>query len=204
MTSSRMRQFAQVLACLGLLCVMTTITSAGAGSMLTGGITSQPIGHYEFCRSNPRECGIRLKDTGPLQLTDVLWKQIVSINQAVNKAVQAMSDFDIFGKDEVWTYPRGVGDCEDYALEKRRALMQRGVSLSNLLLTVVRKSDGEGHAVLTVRTDKGDFILDNLNEDVLTWDRTGYRYLKRQSSENTGRWVSIQDGDQTLVGAVSK
>lgn len=204
MTSSRMRQFAQVLACLGLLCVTTTITSAGAGSMLTGGITSQPIGHYEFCRSNPRECGIRLKDTGPLQLTDVLWKQIVSINQAVNKAVQAMSDFDIFGKDEVWTYPRGVGDCEDYALEKRRALMQRGVSLSNLLLTVVRKSDGEGHAVLTVRTDKGDFILDNLNEDVLTWDRTGYRYLKRQSSENTGRWVSIQDGDQTLVGAVSK
>lgn len=204
MTSFRVRQIAQTLAGLALLCVTTTTTSAGAGSMLTGGMTSQPIGHYEFCRSNPGECAIRMKDAGPLQLTDALWNQIVGINNAVNDAVHAMSDFDIFGKDEVWTYPQGVGDCEDYALEKRRALMQRGVSLSNLLLTVVRKSDGEGHAVLTVRTDKGDFILDNLSDKVLPWDRTGYRFLKRQSSENTGRWVSIQDGSQTLVGALSK
>jgi predicted transglutaminase-like cysteine proteinase len=134
----------------------------------------------------------------------VVWKQIVGINDAVNEAVNAMSDFDIYGKDEVWAYPKAVGDCEDYALEKRRALMQRGISLANLLMTVVRKSDGEGHAVLTVRTDKGDFVLDNLNPKVLEWDRTDYRYLKRQSSENTGRWVSIQGGDQTLVGSVSK
>ena len=87
-----------------------------------------------------------------------------------------MNDFDIYGKDEVWAYPHGAGDCEDYVLEKRRDLMLKGISLSDLLITVVRKPDGEGHAVLTVRTDQGDFILDNLNDAVKPWDATGYRY----------------------------
>ena len=87
-------------------------------------------------------------------------------------------------------------------LEKRRELAAKGISLSNLLITVVRKPDGEGHAVLTVRTDKGDFILDNLSDSVKAWGETDYRYLKRQSSVNTGRWVSIREGQTTLVGSV--
>jgi len=66
----------------------------------------------------------------------------------------------------------------------------------------VRKPDGEGHAVLTVRTDKGDYILDNLTDKVRSWDQTGYRFLKRQAIDNTGRWVSIRGGQQVLVGAV--
>ena len=77
-----------------------------------------------------------------------------------------------------------------------------GISLANLLITVVRKPDGEGHAVLTVRTNKGDYVLDNLTDKVRAWDQTGYRFLKRQASENTGRWVSIRDGQQVLVGSV--
>lgn len=177
---------------------------AQAGSMTVGGFTSQPIGHYEFCQANPEECSIRPRDQKPLRLTEATFRQIIGVNDAVNAAVKPMSDMDIYGKEEVWAYPAGVGDCEDYALEKRRALAQRGISLANLLMTVVRKADGEGHAILTVRTDQGDLILDNLNAEVLSWDRTGYRFLKRQSSQNTGRWVSIQDGDQTLVGSVSK
>jgi predicted transglutaminase-like cysteine proteinase len=90
----------------------------------------------------------------------------------------------------------------DYVLQKRRILSEEGVALSNLLITVVRKPDGEGHAVLTVRTDEGDFVLDNLRKAVLPWDETGYRYLKRQASDHTGRWVSILDGDEPLVGSV--
>jgi predicted transglutaminase-like cysteine proteinase len=87
-------------------------------------------------------------------------------------------------------------------LEKRRMLNGMGVPLSNLLITVVRKPDGEGHAVLTVRTTKGDFVLDNLNDKVRSWDQTGYRFLKRQAIDNTGRWVSIRDDQQVLVGSV--
>lgn len=170
--------------------------------MVTGGLTSQPIGHFEFCKANPTECSIRSQDKGPEVMTAALWQEIDDINLSVNKAVKPMNDVDLYGKDEVWAYPDGAGDCEDYVLEKRRELSARGISLSNLLITVVRKPDGEGHAVLTVRTDKGDFILDNLSDRVRPWEETGYRYLKRQSSENTGRWVSIREGQATMVGAV--
>jgi len=176
--------------------------ASAAEPMVTAGLTSQPIGHYEFCKANPGECSIRMRDAGPLKMTGGIWTQIARINRTVNKSVKPMNDSDIYGKDEVWAYPNGVGDCEDYVLEKRRQLAAQGISLSDLLITVVRKPDGEGHAVLTVRTSKGDFILDNLTDKVKLWSDTGYRYLKRQSSEHTGRWVAIREGQTTLVGSV--
>jgi predicted transglutaminase-like cysteine proteinase len=199
------------LVCAGLLRAVAAISALGAvasaafagGQMMTGGLTSQPIGHYEFCRANPAECSIRAADNGPEAYSEKLWNTIASVNAAVNKAVKPMNDFDVYGKDEVWAYPSdGVGDCEDYVLEKRRELNKRGLSLSNLLITVVRKPDGEGHAILTVRTERGDFVLDNLTDRVRAWDDTGYRFLKRQASDHTGRWVSIREGQTNLVGSV--
>ncbi|BCH21315.1 transglutaminase [Mesorhizobium sp. L-8-10] len=187
---------------MGLVAGLLSAAAAVAAPMATGGLTSQPIGHFEFCKANPAECDIRFRDIGPEQMTNALWQEIGDINLSVNKSVKPMNDVDLYGKDEVWAYPDGAGDCEDYVLEKRRELNAKGISLSNLLITVVRKPDGEGHAVLTVRTDKGDFILDNLTNKVRPWDDTGYRYLKRQSSEHTGRWVSIREGQTTMVGAV--
>lgn len=190
----------------GLVIAVLAITGARtavADSMVVGRQTSQPIGHYEFCKSSPAECSIRSRDTGPLRMTPELWDRIVAVNVAVNKAVTPMSDRELYGLDEVWAYPdEGKGDCEDYALEKRRQLNSSGISLSNLLITVVRKSDGEGHAVLAVRSDKGDFILDNLSDEVKPWRETGYRYLKRQASYHTGRWVSLRDDQNMLVGSV--
>ena len=181
----------------------TTTEASGVGSMITGGYTSQPIGHYDFCRINPSECSIRPRDSDPAILTEPLKSMILRVNAAVNKAVKPMSDFEIYGKDEVWAYPvNNVGDCEDYVLEKRRQLAEKGMSLSNLLITVVRKRDGEGHAVLTVRTDRGDVILDNLNDEMRLWHRTGYRFLKRQASTHTGRWVTLREDQNMLVGAL--
>ncbi|MDP3898567.1 MAG: transglutaminase-like cysteine peptidase [Mesorhizobium sp.] len=170
--------------------------------MATGSLTSQPIGHYEFCKATPAECSIRLRDTAPLKLSGAAWKRINAVNVEVNRSIKPMNDFDIYGKDEVWAYPDKVGDCEDYVLLKRRLLADTGISLSALLITVVRKPDGEGHAVLTVRTDKGDYILDNLSDSVKLWSQTPYRFLKRQASEHTGRWVTIRDDSNMLVGSV--
>jgi len=171
-------------------------SAAAAASMATGGRTSQPIGHYEFCRANPDEC-LRLDDKGPAKLDAAAWKAIRAINLEVNKAVTPMTDLEMHGKDEVWSYPGAGGDCEDYALEKRRRIAaEAGVSLSNLLMTVVRRANGEGHAVLTLRTTEGDFVLDNLNDDVKDWRKAkGYRFLKRQDSSHSGKWVSIERSD---------
>ena len=177
--------------------------SAVEASMLTGGPISPPIGHYEFCKSHADECSIQSSKTAPEHMTDELGRQLTNVNLFVNRHVLAMSDLDNYGRDEVWAYPHdGFGDCEDYVLEKRRRLIDGGMRVSALLITVVSKSDGEGHAVLTVRTDKGDFILDNLSDRVRLWTKTGYRFLKRQATNNTGYWVSILDGDEPLVSSV--
>lgn len=170
--------------------------------MVTGGFTSQPIGHYEFCRRLPDECRIRTIAARPETMTKALWETIVDINQAVNASIEPVNDIDLYGKEEVWAYPDGKGDCEDFVLEKRRELHGAGVSLANLLITVVKKPDGEGHAILTVRTTAGDFVLDNLSDEVRGWEETGYRFLKRQSTENAGRWVAIREGQAPLVGSV--
>ena len=175
-----------------------------ASSMATGGLTSQPIGHFEFCKIATPECRIKSLGVPPLMTGERTMAMIEAVNIQVNHAIRPETDLEVYGKDEVWAYPKGVGDCEDYVLLKRKILMNRGISPANLLITVVRKPDGEGHAILTVRTRKGDFILDNLDDEMLPWEATGYKFLKRQSSEHTGHWVTIETPKDILVGSVSK
>jgi predicted transglutaminase-like cysteine proteinase len=176
--------------------------AAGARFMQVGAITSQPIGHYEFCLTHKDECNIKSTNTVAPRVTEFGWNVIRQINSKVNHDIMPMTDQEIFGRDEVWAYPKDVGDCEDFALLKRKLLIEAGFSPADVLMTVVRKPDGEGHAVLTVRTSDGDYILDNLETDVKLWSETPYRFLKRQASFNTGRWVTIENSDEVVVGAV--
>lgn len=176
---------------------------AGANFMHTAGRTTQPVGHYEFCQKQPQECRQMTARRPPVELTRALWATIINVNNAVNARVQPRTDMEMWGKEEVWSYPDGgVGDCEDYALEKRRELMQAGIPAGDLLMTVARQPNGDGHAVLTVRTSLGEFILDNLEPRVLAWTDTDYTYLKRQSERNSGAWVSINDGRADAVASV--
>ena len=191
--------------------VVTGATAAlGSGSssahpsvMLTGGITSQPIGHYNYCQRFLGECAIRPEIRQPHSASLEFLRTLRDVTVAVNLAIRPVSDSDLYGVDEFWTLPDGAGDCEDYVLQKQRILAAKGVSRANLLITVLRKPDGEGHAILTVRTTGGDFVLDNLNDEVKPWDETGYTYLKRQASNHTGRWVTIEDGHgEPLVASI--
>lgn len=167
--------------------------------MVLGGRESQPIGHYEFCGKRPAECRTVTSNTTPVTLTKKIWRAVTQVNDTVNREVRQRNDRDIYGKEEVWTYPvRGVGDCEDFVLEKRRRLASKGIPLSNLLITVVKRQDGEGHAVLTLRTDQGDFILDNLNSQVRGWRTVPYKFVKAQDPRHTGRWVAIS-GSSTVA-----
>ena len=173
--------------------------------MQTGGRTTQPIGHYDFCRQMPAECEQTTPRQKPVELTKKLWGQIVEVNALVNTMITPRTDMQIWGVEERWSYPvNGIGDCEDYALEKRKRLMEIGVPAGNLLMTVLRQPNGDGHAVLTVRTSLGDFILDNLEPKVLAWNETPYEFLKMQSSTNSGVWVSIESDRNMLVGSVRK
>ncbi|MGN6571224.1 MAG: transglutaminase-like cysteine peptidase, partial [Pseudolabrys sp.] len=99
-----------------------------------------------------------------------------------------------WGVVERWNYPDdGYGDCEDYVLQKRKMLIKAGWPREALLITVVRDKNGDGHAVLTVKTNRGEFALDNQESKILAWDKTGYRFIKRQSQSDPNVWVSLGD-----------
>jgi predicted transglutaminase-like cysteine proteinase len=172
-------------------------------SMLTEGVSSQPVGHYEFCKENRNECGRISGSTSPVHLTEANWKTILKVNYTVNTTIQPMTDMQLYGVEEKWAIPTTAGDCEDYALLKRKLLMQSGISASDLLMTVVLQPSGEGHAVLTVRTDRGDFILDNMRNRVLLWSDTEYHFLKRQADDDSAKWVKLDDGHTVVVGSLN-
>nr|CAD6415549.1 transglutaminase [Rhizobium sp. Q54] len=188
-----------------ILVLLGAQTSAAMpAAMEIGGKANPPIGHYEFCRIYASECEPASHDAGPATLTEERWQTILDVNYTVNTAIQPLTDQDIYGVEERWAYPRSVGDCEDFVLLKRKMLMARGFDPSDLLITVVLQPNGEGHAVLTVRTDHGDFVLDNMRNTVLLWSDTEYTFLKRQASNHPGRWVKLQDGRATAVGSVAR
>ena len=167
------------------------------------GATSIPVGHVEFCKSHRGECTVNANPVAVISLTEVLWNQLLSVNTAANAQIVPITDSDLYQVAEFWTYPNGYGDCEDFVLAKRRALIERGWSASTLLITVVRQTNGEGHAVLMVRTDRGDVVLDNLRGSVDLWNTTPYHFLKRQSQADAGQWVDIVDERPTIVAAIN-
>ena len=170
-----------------------------------GDVTRPPIGWVEFCAEHASECKVAPSEPRNVVLTLRLWRELVRINQGVNADIKPMTDLEHYGVVEKWAYPEdGYGDCEDYVLLKRRMLMQAGWPREALLITVVRETSGDGHAVLTVKTDRGDFVLDNQNEAIVLWSESGYRFVKRQSQSDPNLWVSLGDPRPSALTATSR
>lgn len=170
-----------------------------------GETTRSPIGWVEFCNDNPGDCSGGPTQPRDIVMTQAAWKDLLRVNRWVNENVKPLTDMDHWGVVEKWSYPTdGYGDCEDYVLQKRKMLIDAGWPREALLVTVVRDKKGEGHAVLTVKSDKGEFILDNQNEDVVAWTETGYRFVKRQSQSDPNVWVSLGDSRPAVATASSR
>ena len=151
-----------------------------------------PIGWIEFCVNYKPQCNVRPLTPRDIVLSQRAWSDLNKINLWVNQTIKPMTDLKHWGVIERWNYPDdGYGDCEDYVLLKRRMLMEAGWPRQALLITVVRDQKGDGHAVLTVETTRGEFVLDNEVNQILPWDRTGYRFVKRQSQSDPNKWVAL-------------
>jgi len=168
------------------------------------GLTSIPVGAAAFCKSHRSDCGPNRHVVEVMRLDEKRWAQLVEVNNLVNAAVVPVTDAEYYNVDEYWAYPDGYGDCEDFALAKRKALIAEGWNPSTLLMTVVREPSGAGHAVLMVRTDRGDLVLDNQDGRILVWSQTPYQYLKRQSQADASRWVDLVDDRAGLRLASAK
>ena len=158
------------------------------------GDTLPPIGYVTFCREHRDECRPGRRFADRVQLTSAKFRELAQVNDTVNDAVAPVTDLELYGKVEMWTYPQGgKGDCEDYVLLKRKRLIERGWPTGTLLVTVVFDEIGDGHAVLLARTTLGDFVLDNKTSKVRRWYETAYHFVKRQSVDDPNHWVSIGD-----------
>jgi predicted transglutaminase-like cysteine proteinase len=149
------------------------------------------VGWLQFCDRNPAECAVSASEPAVVQLTPQAWQTIVQVNRQVNGSIKARTDRAHWGVEDRWDFAEdGYGDCEDYQLVKRRRLVEAGFPRRALRMTVVIDEIGEGHAVMMVRTDRGDFILDNKHNAVLPWNQTGYTYVKREGDAGA-TWASL-------------
>ena len=171
---------------------LTNGQDARSNVMRAYGPTDPPYAFWRFCDEFAEECAKRRTVDARFEATVDQYKTLSEINLGVNRSIEPVTDMELYGISDYWTLPRnGKGVCEDYALLKRHLLMQAGWPPSALLITVVRDEKLEGHAVLTARTGKGDYILDNKTDEIKIWSRTNYRFVMRQSYLDPKAWVAL-------------
>ncbi|CAO4166306.1 Transglutaminase-like cysteine peptidase [Methylorubrum populi] len=200
-TASKTGLLAALTLCVGLLCgapaeaqpaTQTLAALPSASASLTPGAEARPILAWtEFCQSYPSECAFDRSEPARIALTPALWSTITSVNRRVNRTIEPVTDQEHWGRPDRWDLAEdGSGDCEDYQLLKRHLLAAAGLPRRAMRMTVVIDEKGEGHAVLTLVTDRGDYILDNKTNAVKPWHETGYVFIKREGQDAVA-WVSL-------------
>ena len=149
--------------------------------------TLAPFAFVKFCRSNPGDCS-RASGPAVAQLTGERERELRRVNSQVNRAIRPVNEI---GARDSWEVNVAAGDCEDFVLTKRRKLISLGWSPRALRIAVTRTASGEGHAVLVVKTSKGDLVLDNRTTAIKGWQRTDLSWVKIQSAENPRMWHTL-------------
>ena len=169
-----------------------------------GEVTRVPYGWADFCTRRVEECRVDVLDPVDVVMSSKVEQTLVEVNAEVNAEIEPVSNLEHWGTLlDHWDYPTdGKGDCKIYALWKRKQLLDRGFPRQALLMTIVRDLEGNGHTILTVKTDKGDYILDNMVGEVRLWDATGYKFVKRQSQTDPNVWVSVGPATMPVTTAV--
>lgn len=190
-------------ACL-LLLGAATATAGESKWIPQGRDMAAPSPYRDFCRRYPAECRNIGSYHGPEVMSARKWKILRQTNRYYNNTVHLQTDQQTRGQHDYWSFPvsrtnqagttKYYGDCEDYVIAKRHELIQQGFDPANLSITMVkrRKRKVENHVVLTIRTTKGDFILDDVNGRIRLWhDAAEYLFLSMQSTANPMRWVLL-------------
>lgn len=146
-----------------------------------------PTQYVDFCRREPGAC--RLSGPRILDGSDAMLARLARVNTEVNEEITLVSDPDNLGLEEYWDFPKDCrGDCEDFALEKRRRLVAEGVPSAALTIAFAfHEVQFFPHAVLLAETERGTWVLDNLNDPLMCWDALPYRYTRRERPD--GLWT---------------
>jgi len=193
---------------LGTAFILLTLLSvpANASPLLVNRAEAPPLAAWSvFCGEQPTECTVDPSQPETVAGTPELLELADAVNRYVNHTILPVRDIDYRGVIDRWEYPvDGMGDCEDIQLLKRKYLVEAGVPHRALPMTVVLDEHGEGHAVLTVRTQAEDLILDNKTNEIRRWDQTGYAFVKREASTASG-WAFVEAmPDRPIIAAAAR
>jgi predicted transglutaminase-like cysteine proteinase len=171
----------------------TLVPATPASTGQSGAEARAPSGYIGFCKRNPKDCLAHPAQPDRVKLTGEVWAMLNKVNNVVNAAIQPEEDSAHYGVADYWTVPvDGAGDCEDYVLAKRRMLVLLGLPEPALRISVVLDHGVVRHAVLTVATDRGDYVLDSLKDEILATDRTDYVWVERQDRASRTGWVALR------------
>jgi predicted transglutaminase-like cysteine proteinase len=151
--------------------------------------TTAPFAHVRFCMDNPSQC-----ISGGAAMMDMdadREDQLVRVNTGVNRSIKPVNDSATTAAGDVWSLDVAEGDCEDFALTKREKLLAMGWSPRALRIAMATTASGVGHAVLVVKTDKGDLVLDNRTSQIKNWRYTDLKIVKIQSGDNARQWYTL-------------
>jgi predicted transglutaminase-like cysteine proteinase len=154
---------------------------------------SPPAGFIPFCLKYLDQC--TASDEGPetIRLDQATWGTLNAVNYTVNRNIRYRDDLDHYSQVEHWDIGAdGYGDCDDYALAKRMALIEAGLPMRALRIAIVRTDKGIDHAVLTAATDRGDYVLDNRTSRILPWEATSFTWIARQDALQPLSWISLR------------
>lgn len=185
---------------------------------LIGGLMKSANGKTIYikglCQKYPKECRFNpdsLKKQPKIKLTSSKKEQLEKVNHFFNKEIKPIEDIQNNQVSEFWDSPTNKknqnlkGDCEEYALHKRQKLIEEGWPRSSLNLATVYDKTGAGHLVLIVRTLQGDYVLDNLTNEVLRWDKTGHFFISMSSrTQGIKKWFKVIHGDIPVVQKFGK
>jgi predicted transglutaminase-like cysteine proteinase len=169
-----MRHIVAPLAAVLLLMLLPTLSLADVSNrtvrMPIQGSYNAPLGYQLFCLTNPHHC--RGGGASEVGYTEDLGRLLQQVNAGINRAIRPRSD-----RRDTWSIGVSQGDCEEYALAKRAELVRLGVPASAVRIAMATTRSGQGHAVVVVRTDAGDLVLDNLTSSIKNWNETGLRWV---------------------------
>ena len=209
-TTGGLRALASVVGLLALMIAqhaaaqaMASLPKSGTLGRIEATGSARPVQAWiKFCERYPGECDVNTAEPAIVTLNAKLWRALSIVNRQVNASIKPTTDMDHWGVVDRWDLPTdGQGDCEDIQLLKRKVLIEQyGIPRRALRMTVVIDDLGEGHAVLMVRTDEGELILDNKRSQILSWHQTGYVFVKREGQDGR-EWVSLGDRSSPVTTA---
>jgi predicted transglutaminase-like cysteine proteinase len=163
---------------------------------------SAEAANYKACDAGSTKCPSQLRDwrdkLGQWSTLSPRAK-LIQVNRFANAAIAYTDDRKAFRSADYWATPleslKGRGDCEDYVLLKYASLRSLGFAEDQLRIVIVNDlKAGLGHAVLSVKTAEGTFILDNQDNRVLRHDSIT-RYAPVYSVNAKSRWINIATRD---------